>query len=109
MAPLKVVVSQRHNEAPPQENKFVTRVLVCHVGHVLLGYATLGRQRGVRDNECIYNFSGKQKLGRPKIKLKDSLKMHPRNTVCKDRKDLDIMYYTVQVQGSVLALLYFWF
>jgi hypothetical protein len=38
----------------------------------------------------------KQKLGGPKIKLKDSLKMHPRDTVCEDRKNLDIMHYTVQ-------------
>ena len=90
MAPLEVAVPQ-HHEAPPQESKFVTRVLVSPVGHVLLGYTNLGRRRGERGNESIQNISGKPKLGRPKIGLKASLKMHPRDTVFVDRKCLDIM------------------
>jgi hypothetical protein len=37
MALWEVTVPQQHNEAQTQENKFVTKVLVGHVGHVLLG------------------------------------------------------------------------
>ena len=109
MAPWEAAVPQQHSEVSTQENKFVTKLLVGHVGHVLLGYTKPGRRWDVRDNECMHNFSGKRTLGRPRIKRKASLKTYPRHTVCEDRKYLDIMQYTGQQHCSVLALLYFWF
>jgi len=53
MAPWEVGVTQQHSEVLTQENKFVTKVLLGHVGHVLLGYTKLGRRWDVTDNAYI--------------------------------------------------------
>ena len=94
MAPWEVAVPQQHSEVPKQENKFVTKFVLGHVGHVLLGYTKPRRRWDVRDNECIHNFGGNPTLWRTRIKRKASLKTYPRHTVCEDRKYLDIMQYT---------------
>jgi hypothetical protein len=84
-APWEVAVPQQHSEVPTQKSKFVTKFVVGHVGHVLLGCTKLGRRWDVRANEYIHNFGGKPTLGRPRIKQKVSHKTYPRHTVCKDK------------------------